>query len=43
VLMTPHVAGFARPKTAAAQVAENYRRARAGEPLLNAVDFDRGY
>ncbi|MDA0704253.1 MAG: glyoxylate/hydroxypyruvate reductase A [Proteobacteria bacterium] len=43
VLMTPHVAGFARPKTAAAQVAENYRRARAGEALLNAVDFTRGY
>ncbi|MDA0704255.1 MAG: NAD(P)-dependent oxidoreductase [Proteobacteria bacterium] len=43
VLMTPHASGFVRPGLMADQVLENYRRARAGEPLRNAVDMVRGY
>jgi len=43
VRVTPHMAGLTRPETAAAQIAENIRRARAGEPLLNLVDPAKGY
>lgn len=43
ILVTPHVASYASPWTAAEEVAENIRRARAGEPLLHLVDRDRGY
>ncbi len=43
VLITPHLASVAIPRTAARQVAENLRRLRAGEPLLNVVDPQRGY
>ncbi len=43
VLVTPHLASVAIPRTAARQVAENLRRLRAGEPLLNVVDPHRGY
>jgi len=43
VLITPHVASYASPRTAAEGVAENVRRARAGRPLLHQVDRDRGY
>jgi glyoxylate/hydroxypyruvate reductase A len=42
-LITPHVASYASPRTAAEGVAENVRRARAGRPLLHQVDRDRGY
>ncbi|MBM3572375.1 MAG: glyoxylate/hydroxypyruvate reductase A [Alphaproteobacteria bacterium] len=43
VVVTPHVAGNTTPATAADQVAENIRRARAGQRLLNQVDLDVGY
>ncbi len=43
VLVTPHLASVAIPRTAARQVAENLRRLAAGEPLLNVVDPVRGY
>jgi glyoxylate/hydroxypyruvate reductase A len=43
VLITPHVASYASPLTAAEGVAENIRRARAGQPLLHQVDRARGY
>lgn len=43
VLVTPHLASVAIPRTAARQVAENLRRVAAGEPLLNVVDPRRGY
>ncbi|MBS0338628.1 MAG: glyoxylate/hydroxypyruvate reductase A [Proteobacteria bacterium] len=43
VLITPHLASVAIPRTAARQVAENLRRVAAGEPLLNVVDPQRGY
>ena len=43
VLITPHVASYASPLTAAEGVAENIRRARENRPLLHQVDRDRGY
>ncbi|NYT76929.1 glyoxylate/hydroxypyruvate reductase A [Alcaligenaceae bacterium] len=43
ILITPHVAGILTPATAAPQVAENVRRAMRGEPLINQIDFDKGY
>ncbi|MGU3495343.1 2-hydroxyacid dehydrogenase [Xanthobacteraceae bacterium A53D] len=43
VLITPHLASIALPKSAAAQVAENIRRIRAGGEVLNRVDLGRGY
>lgn len=43
ILITPHVAGLSSPKTAAAAVADNVRRAMSGLDLLNEVDLVRGY
>ena len=43
VRITPHVAGVTNPVTGAALVAENIRRARAGQPLTHPVDRNRGY
>ena len=43
VTLTPHVAGITNPYTAAAQVVENIRRVRAGQPLINRVDPAGGY
>jgi glyoxylate/hydroxypyruvate reductase len=43
VLITPHVASYASPQTAAEGVAANIHRARAGQPLLHQVDRARGY
>jgi glyoxylate/hydroxypyruvate reductase A len=43
VLVTPHVASYSVPATAAAGVAANIRRALAGDPLLHQVDRARGY
>lgn len=43
VTVTPHVASDTRPKTASRVVAENLRRAQAGEPLLHIVDRSAGY
>jgi glyoxylate/hydroxypyruvate reductase A len=43
ILITPHVASYASPLTAAEGVAANIRRARAGQPLLHQVDRARGY
>lgn len=43
VRITPHNAGITNPDTAVAQILENYRRAVAGEALLNVVDPERGY
>lgn len=43
VTVTPHVASATRPATAARVIAENIRRAEAGEPLLFEVDRVRGY
>jgi glyoxylate/hydroxypyruvate reductase A len=43
VIMTPHAASITIPESAAPQVVENLRRARAGETLMNLVDFTAGY
>ncbi|QCI66775.1 2-hydroxyacid dehydrogenase [Phreatobacter stygius] len=43
VLVTPHMAGLAKPRAIAEQIAENIRRLQAGEPLVNRVDPARGY
>ena len=43
VLITPHVAAYSLPATAADGVVENIRRARAGQPLRHQVDRARGY
>jgi glyoxylate/hydroxypyruvate reductase len=43
VLVLPHIASIAVPEVAARDVVENIRRLRAGEPLLNIVDRERGY
>lgn len=43
VLITPHVASYCDPRTAADGVADNLRRLARGEPLLHVVDRARGY
>ena len=43
VLVTPHVASYCLPATAADGVVENIRRAQAGQPLRHQVDRTRGY
>ena len=43
VTVTPHVASVADPRTVVEQVAENIRRSRAGEPLIDVVDPSVGY
>lgn len=43
ILCTPHVAGLPRPEIAAAQLLDNLRRARAGQPLVNVIDRAAGY
>ena len=43
ITVTPHIAAETRPATAAQVVAENLRRAMAGEPILHLVDRERGY
>ena len=43
ILVTPHMAGLAKPRVIADQIAENIRRLKAGEILLNRVDPALGY
>jgi glyoxylate/hydroxypyruvate reductase A len=43
ITMMPHTARKSRPEHVAPQVAENIRRLRAGEPLLQVVDRGAGY
>lgn len=43
VLITPHLASVAIPKSAAAQIAENIRRVRRGAAPLFQVEAGRGY
>ncbi len=43
VTVTPHIASETRPETASLVVAENIRRAEAGEELLYLVDRSVGY
>lgn len=43
ITLTPHVASIADPRTVVDQVAENIRRSRAAEPLIDVVDPATGY
>jgi len=43
IIVTPHVAAFTNPETAAPIILDNIRRFEAGQPLLNRVDLARGY
>src|SRR5712671_4587830 len=43
IVVTPHVAAFTNPATAAPIILDNIRRFEAGRPLLNRVDPARGY
>ncbi|MFT4102118.1 MAG: glyoxylate/hydroxypyruvate reductase A [Burkholderiaceae bacterium] len=43
IVITPHMASSVHPSDMVRQIAENVRRVRAGEPLLNLVDRARGY
>lgn len=43
VTVTPHVAAITRAGTGAEDIVANYRRAMAGEPLINQVDRNQGY
>ncbi len=43
IVVTPHVAAFTNPATAAPIILENIRRFEAGRPLLNQIDPARGY
>jgi glyoxylate/hydroxypyruvate reductase A len=43
VVMTPHVAAFTNPATAAPIILDNIRRFEDGRPLLNRIDPARGY
>lgn len=42
IQLTPHISGY-HLGDAIADIAENYRRLRSGEPLLNLVDLEQGY
>ena len=43
ITVTPHIAAWVLPASAARSVAENLRRARAGEPIPGTLDIARGY
>lgn len=43
IVVTPHVAAFTNPATAAPIILENIHRFEEGRPLLNRVDPARGY
>jgi glyoxylate/hydroxypyruvate reductase len=43
ITITPHIAAETRPSSASAALAENIRRALAGEPLLHLAQPARGY
>jgi len=43
IVVTPHVAAFTNPATAAPIILDNIRRFEDGRPLLNQVDPARGY
>ncbi|HVJ42206.1 MAG TPA: glyoxylate/hydroxypyruvate reductase A [Dongiaceae bacterium] len=43
ITLTPHIAAITRAGTGAALIVENYRRALAGQDLINQVDRQLGY
>jgi glyoxylate/hydroxypyruvate reductase A len=43
IVVTPHSASHTYPAAVAPQIIENFRRVRAGQAPLNAIDIDKGY
>ncbi len=43
ISITPHIAGITAPHASAEAIADNYLRFKAGEPLKNVVDLNKGY
>ena len=43
IRITPHIAAYTMARFCVPQVAENYRRLQAGQPLINVVDLDQQY
>jgi glyoxylate/hydroxypyruvate reductase A len=43
IQITPHIASVTNPQAAAPQIIANYKRLKAGQPLLNLVNRTRGY
>jgi glyoxylate/hydroxypyruvate reductase A len=43
VLVTPHMAGLAKPAAIAKQISENIKRLDSGATLLNCVNNNLGY
>lgn len=43
IQITPHVAGLTYVKSVYPQVVENINRIKAGKPLLNCIDVEKGY
>jgi glyoxylate/hydroxypyruvate reductase A len=43
ITITPHIAAQASVEAVSKQFAENWRRLRSGQPLVNLIDRDRAY
>ncbi|XP_049955047.1 glyoxylate/hydroxypyruvate reductase A-like isoform X2 [Schistocerca serialis cubense] len=43
VTVTPHISGISRAKDIVKRFMENYEKYKNNKPLLNVVDFDKGY
>ena len=43
IVIFPHMAAVTLAQGCAPQIAENYRRMKAGKPFINVVDLERGY
>jgi glyoxylate/hydroxypyruvate reductase A len=43
IWLTPHIASMTQPATAVDVVLDNIRRHEAGQPLIGAIDRNRGY
>ena len=43
VIITPHIASITNQKNAGIQIAENYRKLKKGEKLINQIDLGKGY
>jgi len=43
IIVTPHISSLTNPADVVPQIVDNYKRVLSGQPLLNTVDFNRGY
>lgn len=43
ITITPHVASFTKPEAVIPKLVDNFNRMRNGDPLVNAVDLQKGY